>query len=97
MHAFAPLVPAKALIDAQMRGAFLFVDMARRNFTKTYSSHTDLVQLLKSQGLEIGDERKAEQYIESIGYYRLSAYIYPFLRMPKNLHRYKTGASFKRP
>lgn len=93
---FATLVPAKPLVDAQMRGAFLFVDMARRNFTKTYSSPTDLVQILKSRGLEIRNERNVEQYIESIGYYRLSAYMYPFLKMPKNLHQYKTGASFKK-
>ena len=91
-----PPEPAKPLIDAQMRGAFLFVDMAKRYFTKTYSSPADLVQLLKSRGLKISDERKAERYIESIGYYRLSAYMYPFLEMPKNLHQYKTGASFKK-
>ena len=77
-------------------GLFLFVDMAKRYFTKTYSSPADLVQLLKSRGLKISDERKAERYIESIGYYRLSAYMYPFLEMPKNLHQYKTGASFKK-
>jgi len=70
--------------------------MTRRNFTKTYSSPVDLVKLLKSRGMEINDERNAECYIESIGYYRLSAYMYPFLMMPKNLHQYKTGASFKK-
>lgn len=77
-------------------GLFLFVYMARRNFTKTYSSPTNVVKLLQSRGLEISDERKAERYIESIGYYRLSAYTYPFLKIPKNLHQYKTGASFKK-
>ena len=29
-----------------------------------------------------------------IGYYRLSAYMYPLLQMPKELHRYKPGTSF---
>lgn len=70
--------------------------MVRRNFIKTCSSPTDLVKLLKSRGMEIIDEQKAEQYIESIGYYRLSAYMHPFLKMPKTLHQYKKGASFKK-
>lgn len=46
--------------------------------------------------MEINDERKAAHYIENIGYYRLSAYMYPFLKMPKCLHQYKVGASFKK-
>lgn len=29
-----------------------------------------------------------------IGYYRLSAYMYPLLRMPKEQHQYKPGTSF---
>ena len=48
-------------------------------FTKGYSSPFDLVQLLKSQGLIINDEQRAEVYIQNIGYYRLSAYMHIFL------------------
>ena len=36
---FAPSVPAKPLIDAQMRGAFYFyrhTDMAKRHFAESY-------------------------------------------------------------
>ena len=43
----------------------------------------DLMALLESRGLVISDEAKAVRYLESIGYYRLSAYMYPFLKAPK--------------
>ena len=68
--------------------------MAKRHFIKSYSTPSELVQLLRSRGLEIGNEQKAEHYLKSIGYYRLSAYMYPFLKSPKHEHLYKQGASF---
>lgn len=92
-----PLVPAKPLNDAQMRGAFfVYSKMSRRNFTKTYSTPTDLVHLLKSRGMEVDDENKAIHYIKNIGYYRLSAYMHPLLQHPKALHQYKANASFNK-
>lgn len=51
--------------------------------------------LLKSRGLVISDEDKAVRYLESIGYYRLSAYMYPFLKAPKETHQYKDGTTFQ--
>ena len=51
--------------------------------------------LLKSRGLIISDEAKAVRYLESIGYYRLSAYMYPFLKIPKETHQYKDGTTFQ--
>ena len=63
-------------------------------FTKGYSSPFDLVQLLKSRGLVINDEQRAEAYIQNIGYYRLSAYMLPFLTMPKTNHIFKPGVTF---
>lgn len=50
---------------------------------------------LKSRGLVISDEDKAVRYLESIGYYRLSAYMYPFLKAPKETHQYKDGTTFQ--
>ena len=87
---FAVSVPTKPLNDAQMRGAFLYVYVYSQNtlmeriphFTKHYMTETDLVALLESRGLIISDEAKAVRYLESIGYYRLSAYMYPFLKVP---------------
>ena len=63
-------------------------------FNKSYSNPHDIVSLLQSRGLHISDTNKAEHYIERIGYYRLSAYMHPFLCAPKELNRYKHNASF---
>ena len=90
---FAPLVPAKPLHNAQIGGAFYFITIMTA-FTKGYSSPFDLVQLLKSRGLIINDEQRAEAYIQNIGYYRLSAYMLPFLTMPKTNHIFKPGVTF---
>lgn len=68
--------------------------MAKRNFGKEYKTSQELVTLLEHRGLTINDRQKAQLYLESIGYYRLSAYMHPLLKAPKSLHQYKTGASF---
>ena len=90
-----PLEPAKPLNDAQMCGSFFFYTMSNRiPFPKSYTSAHDLVILLQSRGLTIADTNKAERYLDFIGYYRLSAYMYPLLQMPKDQHRYKLNTSF---
>ena len=92
---FATLEPAKPLHDAQMCGSFYFYTMSTRiPFHKPYANAHDLVGLLQSRGLTITDADKAERYLDYIGYYRLSAYMYPLLQMPKELHRYKPNTSF---
>ena len=65
-------------------------------FPKEYKDAHHLVQLLLSRGLVITDKTKAEHYLNHIGYYRLSAYMYPLLRMPKEQHLYKNGATFEK-
>lgn len=70
--------------------------MARRHFSKTYTSPSDLVELLKSRGLVISNDKETEHYIENIGYYRLSAYMYPLLKTPKSLHQFKENTSFNK-
>jgi hypothetical protein len=82
---FASPEPAKPLNDAQMCGSFFFMPMPMPNripFHKTYTNSHDLVVLLRSRGLTVNDPAKAERYLDYIGYYRLSAYMYPLLRMP---------------
>lgn len=69
--------------------------MSKRNFGKNYKTPQELVTLLESRGLIIYDKPKAQLYLESIGYYRLSAYMHPLLKDPKTLHQYKDGATFK--
>ena len=63
-------------------------------FIKTYSTPHELVQLLKTRGMEITDEEKAVHYLSHIGYYRLSAYMYPLLSIPKEQHLFKQGVTF---
>ena len=63
---------------------------------KRFESSKNLVNLLESRGLQICDRNKAIQYLDNIGYYRLSAYMYPLLKMPKTAHLYKEGATFKK-
>ena len=63
-------------------------------FIKTYSTPHELVQLLKTRGMEITDGGKAQHYIFHIGYYRLSAYMYPLLSIPKEQHLFKQGVTF---
>lgn len=70
--------------------------MAKRNFGKGYKTSRELVILLESRGLIINDRQKAQLYLESIGYYRLSAYMHPLLKTPKTLHLYKAGATFNK-
>ena len=64
-------------------------------FQKEYQHADALVQLLLSRGLAIDNPGKAEQYLKTINYYRLSAYMYPLLLVPKSEHRFKTDASFQ--
>lgn len=68
--------------------------MTKVHFTKTYNQPSDLVSLLQSRNLVVSDHAKAERYIQNIGYYRLSAYMYPFLLPPKPNHIFKNGTNF---
>lgn len=47
-------------------------------YQKPYLNPLQQVALLKSRGMVITDEAKAEECLARIGYYRLSAYWYPF-------------------
>lgn len=44
--------------------------------------------------MKITDEGKAQHYLSHIGYYRLSAYMYPLLSIPKEQHLFKRGVTF---
>ncbi len=68
--------------------------MTKVHFNKTFKNPDELVRLLQSRGLNIVDKNRAERYIESIGYYRLSAYMYPLLEAPKSNHLFKNGTVF---
>ena len=64
-------------------------------YEKKFSCSSDIVALLLSRGLAIDDIKIAEKYIDRVGYYRLSGYLYPLLRFPKENHCFKRGSEFK--
>ena len=76
-------------------GRFIFRPMSIKiPYSKTYKSAEQLAPLLQSRGLFISDIVKAKQYLQTISYYRLSAYMHPLLSMPKSDNLYKSGSTF---
>lgn len=67
--------------------------MAKIPYQKPALSYSQQINLLKSRGLIIKNTQKAKHYLENIGYYRLSGYMYPFLDNIPN-HIFKKGTSF---
>lgn len=63
-------------------------------YSKPALSIDDQLAKLISKGLLVTDTQSAKRCLTSIGYYRLSAYAYPF-REPSNRKRFKTGTTFK--
>ncbi len=49
---------------------------------------------MKQRGLVFSNENMASYFLDTIGYYRLSAYIHPFLRTPKRNHLFHRNVSF---
>jgi len=62
-------------------------------FTKQPKSFADQVQILKSHGLNIPDQAKAEFYLSQLNYYRLAAYCLPF-EQNHTSHKVIPGTSF---
>lgn len=47
-------------------------------YNRPWKSFAEQLELLKSRGMVVTDETAALDYLERVGYYRLSAYWYPF-------------------
>lgn len=63
-------------------------------YTKKALTFTKQIEQLESRGLLIDDESRATHYLSHINYYRLSAYMYPYLKA-KKLHLFKDGTKFQ--
>lgn len=50
-------------------------------YRKPHLTFEQQLDLLKSRGMHVDDEARALQMLRSIGYYRLSAYVYPFRQL----------------
>ncbi|MEW5835560.1 MAG: Abi family protein [Pseudomonadota bacterium] len=48
------------------------------NYARPWKSFGEQLELLKARGMAVDDEPAAASYLSRIGYYRLSAYWYPF-------------------
>lgn len=64
-----------------------------RNFAKRFHDENDLVQRLIGRGLVCPDENELRRILRTVGYYRLTGYLYPF-RKP-NADDYVDGTTLK--
>lgn len=63
-------------------------------FTKSPFNTADHIELLIKRGLEISNKDRTAYYIDSIGYYRLTGYMYPFQQNTNN-QEFKKNVSFE--
>ena len=71
---------------------------------KPWRNFAEQLEALSSKGLEIDNESKALEYLERLGYYRLSGYLYPFRELnssassanhaPLRLSQFRESAKF---
>lgn len=76
------------------------VAMARITFDKPALTVDEQLELLVSRGLLVKEPESAKQYLQYIGYYRLSGYCIPFLVDNTELqtnrnHHFKPGTTFE--
>lgn len=79
-----------------MAGIFLLTNPQPdpMKYSKPALSIDDQLAKLASKGLQVTDSLKAKHCLTCIGYYRLSAYAYPF-RLPSNRKLFKPGTDFE--
>jgi len=65
-----------------------------RNFIKPALSNLALIELLQTRGLEIKDKFDAVNKLQTVGYYRFSAYFKPFLKPNQSQHQFINNISF---
>lgn len=64
-------------------------------YSKPALTFDQQLELIRSRGMAVEDEAEARRVLATVGYYRLSAYMYPF-RAPGLPERFIGGASFAR-
>ena len=63
-------------------------------YAKPHLSVGEHLDLLEGRGLQVGDRIAAEQTLRLVGYYRLSAYTYPFRQPLTKRERAQSGSRF---
>ena len=86
-------IPARPLRKhAHFAGLFF---MAQIPFSKQAISYNDQLSHLEQKGLIVKNKKKALNYLETVGYYRLRGYMVPFFVSP-SVHRFKQGITFEK-
>lgn len=65
-----------------------------RPFSKPATTYQQQLELLRSRGMLISDEQRAEFYLRHLNYYRLGAYWLPF-EADHSLHQFRPGTRFE--
>lgn len=68
-----------------------------KQYNKPPLTYKEQVELLKSRGVKIKDEKRAERHLSNISYYRLSAYMLPYKKKVDKaiLDQFKDGTSWE--
>ena len=66
------------------------------SYPKPWKSYADQLDQLMARGICVTDRELALDYLERIGYYRLSGYWYPLLA-DKQIHQFKPNSTFEPP
>ena len=66
------------MLTHEGRQVILYLFNSMKNFDKQAQTPEEHIDLLQSRGLVIPSKEKATKYLNSIGYYRLSAYFLPY-------------------
>ena len=64
-------------------------------YTKPSLTYQEQLELLKKRGLTIEDPDKAIHLLGNLSYYRLTGYLYPMLKDPKEDHIFKEKSTFE--
>lgn len=83
--------PPMPLNDAHL-GGFSFFTMVKRIFQKIPLTILEQIELLEKRGLQVPDPKVANEYLNEISYYRLSAYFLPY---QKTKNQFKEGLCFE--
>ncbi len=92
---FVPSVPPSLSTMLKSGDVLFYIFMVTIPFPKHYKSPDQLIELLKSRGLNIENTQTAISNLKHIGYYRFSAYLYPLIAAPKENQIFKAGSSFE--
>ncbi|MBH0022990.1 Abi family protein [Salinibacterium sp. SWN248] len=71
------------------------MDFSSTGYSKPFASIPEQVDILKSRGIDVGDDAYAEDFLRRCGYYRLSGYTY-FYRKNSSSSRVKDGTSLRK-